>query len=308
MEWADFEATRSAVRNWGRWGDTDELGTLNLITAEAIRHAATLVKTGRVFSLSMPINGDGPQGASGFRRNPIHLMTVTGGDSPASLSGMAGITSAADAVIKTHAGGRFGFTDDYLMMPLQAASHMDALSHAYFDGYFYNGVPASAVTSLGASRPRSPRWAPAGCVPGAYFSTCSGTAEFLTCRRAPPSRSMSWRRSPRLRMSRSAPATSCWSTRVARCVTGRQVTGCCRSSAAWTGAARHGCTTTTSPPSPRTTPASNAACKTGSSRCTCYACARWGWSSARCGNLRHWRPTARPTASTSSSSSPPRSW
>jgi kynurenine formamidase len=152
MDWADFEAMRSAVRNWGRWGDTDELGTLNLITAEAIRHAATLVKSGRVFSLSMPINGDGPQSASGFRRNPIHLMTVTGGDSPASLAGMAGITSAADAVIKTHAGGRFGFTDDYLMMPLQAASHMDALSHAYFDGYFYNGVPASAVTSLGASR------------------------------------------------------------------------------------------------------------------------------------------------------------
>lgn len=152
MDWADFEAMRSAVRNWGRWGDTDQLGTLNLITSEVIRHAATLVKTGQVFSLSMPIDGDGPQGASGFRRNPIHLMAVGGGDSPGELGHMAGTTSAADAVIKAHAGGRFGFTDDYLMMPLQAASHMDALSHVYFDGYFYNGVPASSVTSLGASR------------------------------------------------------------------------------------------------------------------------------------------------------------
>ena len=39
-------------RNWGRWGDDDERGTVNLITEEKRRQAAGLVRTGRSVSLS----------------------------------------------------------------------------------------------------------------------------------------------------------------------------------------------------------------------------------------------------------------
>jgi len=31
---SDFRRVADDVRNWGRWGDADELGTLNLITAD----------------------------------------------------------------------------------------------------------------------------------------------------------------------------------------------------------------------------------------------------------------------------------
>ena len=31
---------REKVRNWGRWGDDDEIGTLNLITDAAVKSAA----------------------------------------------------------------------------------------------------------------------------------------------------------------------------------------------------------------------------------------------------------------------------
>lgn len=34
------------VRNWGKWGPDDEIGTLNYITPEAITRAAQLVTTG----------------------------------------------------------------------------------------------------------------------------------------------------------------------------------------------------------------------------------------------------------------------
>ena len=33
----DFVEIAARVRNWGRWGDDDELGTLNLIDAAAVQ-------------------------------------------------------------------------------------------------------------------------------------------------------------------------------------------------------------------------------------------------------------------------------
>ena len=42
------------------------------------------------------------------------------------------------------------FNDDIIIMPLQAATQWDALSHVYYEDKLYNGFPASSVTSLGA--------------------------------------------------------------------------------------------------------------------------------------------------------------
>ena len=53
---AEFDAIFESVKNWGRWGADDELGTLNLITPEQVRAAAALVRTGRRVSLAIPIN------------------------------------------------------------------------------------------------------------------------------------------------------------------------------------------------------------------------------------------------------------
>ena len=44
----------------------------------------------------------------------------------------------------------FRFNDDMIIMPLQAATQWDALSHVYYDDQLYNGFPADSVTSLGA--------------------------------------------------------------------------------------------------------------------------------------------------------------
>ena len=44
------------LSNWGRWGDDDQLGAVNLITPAKRREALALATTGDVVSLSLPIS------------------------------------------------------------------------------------------------------------------------------------------------------------------------------------------------------------------------------------------------------------
>ncbi|MEI8001281.1 MAG: cyclase family protein [Actinomycetes bacterium] len=52
----EYAAWRTEFCNWGRWGDDDEFGTLNLVTPEVRRAAATLVREGRSVSLGRPLD------------------------------------------------------------------------------------------------------------------------------------------------------------------------------------------------------------------------------------------------------------
>jgi len=119
-------------RNWGRFGEADQRGTLNFVTPEKIVAAARLVKTGKVFALAIPFDRRGPQPGGG-RFNPIHTMAFDGGDTLALPHGI-------------------GFSDDYVYMPLQCATQWDALSHAFDRGKMWNGYDAREVTSFGARR------------------------------------------------------------------------------------------------------------------------------------------------------------
>jgi kynurenine formamidase len=117
------------------------------------------------FSLSIPFDAYGPQGAHGFRRNPIHLMSLDGGDREM-VERLGGWGSATEQQISHIWRGPMRFNDDYIMMPLQAATQWDALSHVYYDQQLYNGYDADAVTSLGATRDSIDKVAAAGKVVG----------------------------------------------------------------------------------------------------------------------------------------------
>ena len=52
MEIKDVLEMGRRLRNWGRWGPEDELGTLNFITPEKIVEACRLVKRGKAFALA----------------------------------------------------------------------------------------------------------------------------------------------------------------------------------------------------------------------------------------------------------------
>jgi kynurenine formamidase len=148
----EWRKTADRVRNWGRWGKDDQLGTLNFITADKLKQAASMVKQGKLFPLGINFDAYGPQGAHGFRRNPIHLMSVDGGDAELAehLKGWGRETEAQMSHI--WGAGPMRFNDDFIMMPLQAGTQWDALSHVYYDGKLYNDVPAAAVNSFGATR------------------------------------------------------------------------------------------------------------------------------------------------------------
>jgi kynurenine formamidase len=52
----EYDRWRTEFSNWGRWGDDDELGTLNFVTPEVRRSAAALVQDGRAVSCSRSID------------------------------------------------------------------------------------------------------------------------------------------------------------------------------------------------------------------------------------------------------------
>jgi kynurenine formamidase len=49
---AEFDALFQQVKNWGRWGPDDELGSANLVTAAKRKQAIALVKAGTTVSLA----------------------------------------------------------------------------------------------------------------------------------------------------------------------------------------------------------------------------------------------------------------
>jgi hypothetical protein len=59
---AAFAEVAGRVRNWGRWGPDDEIGTLNLIDDAARRRGAASVVSGQAITLGLPLSeADGIQ-------------------------------------------------------------------------------------------------------------------------------------------------------------------------------------------------------------------------------------------------------
>jgi kynurenine formamidase len=130
----DFTGLAREVNNWGRWGDDDEIGTLNLIDEEAVRRGAASVRDGKRFPLALILSADGPQaGGVPGRINPVHLMTQV----------RASYSDDPDGVRAN---------DDAVAMGLQCATHWDALAHISYAGKMYNGFPDDSVSESGASR------------------------------------------------------------------------------------------------------------------------------------------------------------
>jgi kynurenine formamidase len=138
----DIQVSKAAVyeaaeklKNWGRWGAEDRIGTLNHIEPQMIQDAAKLVRKGEVFAMGIPLNNKGPQsGLFGGRWNPIHTMLATGTDA---------IAGRFDETNKLR------FADDALNMPVQAATHWDSLGHIFLDDKMYNNLDAKLVDGGG---------------------------------------------------------------------------------------------------------------------------------------------------------------
>lgn len=132
----ELRALAERVSNWGRWGDDDERGTANLIDDDALRRGLACVRSGKAFSLAIPLDQNGPQlpGGAPGRIDPIRTML--------SLNQ----TYTGDA-------GDAAFNDDMVVMSMSSGTHIDALAHVTYEGLAYNGFPADSVhATRGATR------------------------------------------------------------------------------------------------------------------------------------------------------------
>ena len=124
---AQFTAWMKECSNWGRWGKSDELGTLNLLTPGTRLKAARLVREGFAISLSHDAEKEiAPDVTSPL----VHQMRSSSDNEGAEI-----------------------FTDSFSIAPHGIAhTHLDALSHFSYEGQLYNGFSIKEVTSKGAAR------------------------------------------------------------------------------------------------------------------------------------------------------------
>jgi kynurenine formamidase len=117
--------------NWGRWGQDDELGTLNLITDDVRARAAEQVRSGRTVSLAQPIRPapfvSGPFAPASIDDSPVQQVMLYTGPAP---------QATADAmIVRNHH---------------YDSTHLDALTHQAIDGLAYPGRPlAECVSAAG---------------------------------------------------------------------------------------------------------------------------------------------------------------
>lgn len=110
--------------NWGRWGQDDERGTLNLVTSEKRLAALGLARTGQTVSLS----------------RPVALVSIDDDPAPASLETIV-VPRGSDA----------GSVVDRLTLTCHNTSitHLDALAHIWDREGNWNGRAATDIIQPG---------------------------------------------------------------------------------------------------------------------------------------------------------------
>jgi len=111
----EFDRLFQQVKNWGRWGAADELGSINLITAAKRKQALSYAKTGQTVSLV---------------HNPLTDKADDNG-SPFEHTMLPGFNMDRYAV------SYHGYSH----------SHMDALCHILYKDQTYNGYARAAVNT-----------------------------------------------------------------------------------------------------------------------------------------------------------------
>jgi kynurenine formamidase len=125
------------LSNWGRWGDDDVMGTLNLIGPDTRRRAAACVRSGRSVSCGWDVRFD-VEAVDGV--GPQRVMLHTGEGLTEAMERPA---DGAGAALRSHAASEFFGIEFHGL----EHTHLDALSHLFWDARMYNGRPAHLVDS-----------------------------------------------------------------------------------------------------------------------------------------------------------------
>lgn len=138
----DVLAYHERLSNWGRWGPDDQLGTLNLITPEVRTRAAALVRDGVSVSCAQDLITF-PQEGDMF--GPVHRFMFMTGEGLADEHRIEPPHPVPGIDMSRMAGA-----GEYMGMVFHGTNvtHVDALSHMFWDRKTYNGKPAELVNAM----------------------------------------------------------------------------------------------------------------------------------------------------------------
>ena len=154
--------------NWGDFGADDQLGRINLLTAERVKRAALEIREGRTFCLSLPLDYPGGSVLNPNRHPPVLRPTLRHGQVNFNFKLADSDPTKSDVL-----------SDDLVIMHLQYSTQWDGLAHvgSMFDAnddglpeaVYYNGFRAGEhVTG-----PSDPSDAGATTAPGAHSTSCA---------------------------------------------------------------------------------------------------------------------------------------
>ena len=111
-----------SLSNWGRWGDDDQLGTLNLLSQESTRRGFSTVTEHVAVSCARTVTYEPSLDAP---KPALHFMTNSGeGDNPRVAVDFFGMVFHGSTI-----------------------THMDSLAHFFWKGQMYNGRPSHLVST-----------------------------------------------------------------------------------------------------------------------------------------------------------------
>jgi len=121
-----------------KWGGDDEIGAANLVTPESVLKAVKLVKTGKTYSLGVPIDKNLPA----FRHRTFHLTNVQPDQAGGATAGP----------------NKFTFNDEVVVGWTGVGTQLNGIGHIGIDHVYYNGhkaqdfVTVEGVTKLGIEK------------------------------------------------------------------------------------------------------------------------------------------------------------
>jgi kynurenine formamidase len=123
------------LSNWNRWGPDDRLGTLNHITDDKRAAAAQTVRVGTSVSCAWDIDMEPMEGAHVAPQRWMYRTGLGFSDEPAPRP-------------PRMRDGCMGTASEFISMVFhgRTITHLDALSHVFWEGRMYNGLPSSFVT------------------------------------------------------------------------------------------------------------------------------------------------------------------
>ncbi len=164
----DVDRWMTELSNWGKWGQDDQAGTINLITPAKRKAAAALVKEGVSVSASLDADlpkegstggplggrggggegkgaggrqlggGRGPEGRGGRGGPPVERPTWSLASRPPGPDPRPLAAYVTDTISVSYHGNN--------------TTHLDSLAHLYFKGQIYNGYPQTSYTDRGAGK------------------------------------------------------------------------------------------------------------------------------------------------------------